>query len=125
MTTLVLLTELRRQGVRFIENCNKLQVISPKGVVLPDTLKVEIRRHKDEILERLRTGGIIPQDVVAIFPGAAVTATDANLGTCSRCASNQWWVSHYGMKVCEHCFPPSSPKLVVARFEGEKEKNAA
>jgi hypothetical protein len=114
MMALALLTELHRQGVRFIANGGKLQVISPKGVALSDTMKAEIRRHKEEILSRLRVGRIITQDVGSLFPGAAVVEADGDLGTCARCAGRRWWVSRFGVRSCASCFPPSQPGVVVA-----------
>jgi hypothetical protein len=120
MTALALLTALRRRGVKFIDQGGKLQVITPKGVELSDTIKNEVRRHKDEILRRLRCGGITVADVTVVFPGATVSTVDADLGTCARCARRRWWVSLCGIKVCAHCFPPASPAVVAAWVEPGK-----
>ena len=73
MTVLVLLTGLRKHGVAFIAESNRLRVLSPRGVPLSEAVKAEIQRQKDEILARLRSGGIGPESVAEVFPGAAVT----------------------------------------------------
>ena len=70
MTALVLLTELRQQGVKFINDGGKLRVVSPKGTALPEVVKNEIRFYKDEILNRLRVGGITNKTIAEVFPGA-------------------------------------------------------
>ena len=114
MTTLALLVELQRQGVQFIAEGDKLRVRTPKGVVLSDALKNEIRQQKAEILSRLRSGGIAADDVIAVFPGAVIVPEGADLGFCVRCRRDRWWLSRSGMKVCGHCFPPARPELVVS-----------
>ncbi len=114
MTTLGLLVELRRQGVRFIIDGDRLRVIAPAGVKLSDTIRNAIHRHKIEILHRLRSGGIRAEDMCAIFLDAEVIETDVELGICARCGGQQWWVSRCGMKVCGYCFPPVTPRVVVA-----------
>ena len=125
MTTLALLTELCRQGIKFIDEGDRLRVASPKGVVLSDTIKDEIRRRKEEIFDRLRTGGDAIQDTSEVFSGTVTIEADTDFGTCTRCARDEWWISRYGMKVCEHCFPPSTSAVVVARVEAPcKRKDA-
>ncbi len=79
MMALALLVELRHQGVMFIDNVEKLRVITPKGFVLSEQLKREIRRQKATILQRLRNGGIKTEDVLAVFPGATVVAADKKI----------------------------------------------
>ena len=123
MKALPLLTELQRQGVRFIAEGDRLRVLTPAGMALSDTIKHEIRRHKQEILSRVRAGGIAAEDVAVVFPGALVIEAPNDLGVCARCAGHRWWVSRYGMKVCSRCFPPSIPDVVVA-WVGSK-RNAA
>lgn len=86
MTALILLSELRRQGVQFIADGGRLRVRTPRGVTLPDPVKAEIVRCKAEIVRRLHSGGIIAEDVAAVFPGAkdmteAVTWLRAKLRT--------------------------------------------
>jgi hypothetical protein len=56
--------------VQFIVEGKRLRVVSPKGLVLPDTIKDEIRHCKDEILNRLRVGGITNKTIAEVFPGA-------------------------------------------------------
>jgi hypothetical protein len=86
MRALALLIELQRQGVKFINDGGRLKVVSPKSVALPQALKNEIRRRKDEILHRLRAGDITAEDVVEVFPGsvditAAMSWLKAKLST--------------------------------------------
>jgi tubulysin polyketide synthase-like protein len=125
MMALALLLELQRQGIKFIDEGGKLRVLTPKGVVLSDTLKNEIRQHKVEILNRLRSSGISAEDVLAVFPGAVIVDERTDLGVCARCHGNRWWVSRYGVKVCGHCFPPAQPELVVAWIGPRQEEKAA
>src|SRR6266446_3125801 len=73
MTVLALLTALRKRGVAFIAESNRLRVIAPKGQALSEAVKAEIVQQKEEILTRLRSGGIGPETVAEVFPGAAVT----------------------------------------------------
>src|SRR5262245_7714792 len=122
MTALALLLELQRQGVKFVDEGGKLRVLTPKGVVLSDTLKSEIRQHKAEILSRLRFGGISAENVAAVFPGVVILEERPDLGDCVRCRGNRWWVSRYGVKVCGHCFPPSTPGVVVVWIYGQESK---
>ena len=126
MTTLALLTELRRQGVKFIIDGGKLRVMTPRGQKLSDTLKNEIFQRKGEILQRLCSGGITNEEVAAILPGANAIETDIDVGTCAHCAGWQWWISQHGIKICGSCFPPSSETLVVEWISFAKNrKNAA
>jgi len=113
MMTLALLTELRRQGVKFIIDGGKLRVMAPRGQTLSGALKNKIFQRRSEILQRLHSDGITNEDVAAIFPGAIVVETDGDVGTCARCGSWQWWISQHGMKICGSCFPPSNAMLVV------------
>ncbi|MGE0821737.1 MAG: hypothetical protein AB7G75_10950 [Candidatus Binatia bacterium] len=114
MNALSLLTELLRQGVRFEEQGGKLRVITPRGIALGNTLKREIIRHGDEILLRLRRGGVSGHDVCTLFPGAQVVA-QVDLAACARCGEQSWWTSQVGLKVCGRCFPPALPSVVATR----------
>ena len=114
MTALALLTELRRQGVKLIADGNKLRVMTPRGVGLPDTIKNEIRHRRGEILSRLRSGGITVEDVAAVFPGAEIVADNRSaLESCRACGGRGWWVSRYGVKICARCHPPTNKSLVA------------
>jgi hypothetical protein len=117
------MTELQRQGIKFLNDGGKLKVVFPKSRPLPEPVKNEIRRHHKEILARITHGGVSVQDVLAVFPGSAEVVT-ADLGSCARCGGQQWWVSQHGMKVCEACYPPVSRDLVVVRIGGVKQKAA-
>ena len=70
MNVLALIQTLRQQGVKFAIVDDRLRVIQPRNRPLSDVEKAEVRRHTGEILRRLKAGGITPEDVTAVFPGA-------------------------------------------------------
>ena len=58
MAALALMPQLRQHGVQLQDNGGRLKVTIPAGLSLSDELKREIRTHRREILERLRSGGV-------------------------------------------------------------------
>lgn len=132
MKPLPLLVSLLRQAVQFHQVNGKLKVITPRGVVLSDVVKQEVRANKTEILARLKAPALTTEETLAVFPGATVvsngtidTLPDVEVEVCLRCGAQRWWVSRYGVKVCEKCHPPCSASIVVARLPPRHEKAAA
>lgn len=131
MKPLPLLTALLRQGVKFEQIDGKLRITTPKGITLSDALKTEIRINKEAILARLNASPLTTEGVLESFPGATVISDgltdmlpDFDLEVCLRCGFQNWWISTYGVKVCEKCHPPCSASIVVARLPPRHDKAA-
>ena len=44
--------------------------------------------------------------------GPAERAAAEEIGPCFQCGGGRFWVSKYGVIVCERCHPPATAKLV-------------
>lgn len=70
MNALALIQTLRQQGVKFAIVDDRLRVIQPRSRPLSEAEKAEVRRHTGEILRRLKAGGIMAEDIAAVFPSS-------------------------------------------------------
>jgi len=45
------------------------------------------------------------------------------IGPCSRCGGSRFWVSTFGVILCERCTPPGDPRLVerLVTLDGSKD----
>lgn len=100
------------KGVRFTLLYNKLEVVIPAGVRLPDAWRRGIQTHRREIRDRLRPGGITVADILKVFPTAMIITPQEKVTLCPHCGKQQWWISRSGIQVCARCYPPQRPDLV-------------
>jgi hypothetical protein len=104
MNALALIRTLRQQGVKLAIVDDRLRVIQPRSRPLSGAEKAEVRRHTGEILQRLKAGGIIAEDIAAVFPGS-VDITAAVIWLRERLTSPQ----HIAVLVAEWVGPLERP----------------
>jgi len=62
------------------------------------------------------TGAGHDRPSTAAARGASASGS-AGVQACAWCGRAEFWLSRYGVWVCEHCHPPAVPELVVDRCE--------
>ncbi|MEW6298851.1 MAG: hypothetical protein AB1671_14120 [Thermodesulfobacteriota bacterium] len=99
-----LVTDLIRQGFQLIPRGNDALAVSPASRVTPELMEL-LRAYKPEILRLLRSGVIAEKDPAVLY--------HQDPEPCPQCGQQLWWVNIYYSRICDTCYPASSPEIVL------------
>jgi TubC N-terminal docking domain len=103
MDILALIADLMRQGFQFTPRGDKLAV-SPASKLTPELMEI-LKAYKPEILRLLRSGRLPKQGPTVLY--------HQDPDPCPRCEQRLWWINSYYSRVCQTCYPASSPEVVL------------
>jgi hypothetical protein len=98
-----LIVDLIRQGFQFIPRGDKLAV-SPASKLTPELTEL-LKAYKPEILRLLRSGALSEKEPAILY--------HQDPDPCPRCGQQRWWINIYYSRVCDTCYPASSPDVVL------------
>lgn len=98
-----LVTDLIRQGFQFVPRGDKL-AISPASKLTPELMEL-LKAYKPQILELLRSGTMVEKDPALLY--------HRDPDPCPQCGQQLWWINIYYSRVCDTCYPASSPAVVL------------
>lgn len=90
-----ILEELNSKNITLSVGKGLLRYKAPAGT-MTDGLKIELKAHKQEIIEELSLP--LPRPII-----------------CPSCSGVDWWLSIHDKYICTVCHPPANERLVKKR----------